>query len=56
MEDYEVKRLRWEISRTFGSSPRKRKYCLALLEMHLQTEKTGNTGGRKTVRESGGRR
>jgi hypothetical protein len=56
MEDHEIKRLRREISRTFGSSPHKRKYWLALLEMHLQTEKTGNAGGCKTVRESDGRR
>lgn len=55
MEEDEIKRLRKEISRSFGSSPHKKKYWLALLDMHAQAEKTGNAGGRKTLRDSGGR-
>jgi hypothetical protein len=51
MEDDEIKRLRREISRTFGSSPHKKKYWLALLKMHLEAEKTGNVEARKALRE-----
>jgi hypothetical protein len=47
MDDAEIKRLRREIHRTFGSSPHKKKFWLALLEMY---------GGKGTVRNHGGKR
>jgi hypothetical protein len=39
MDDTEIARVRREIRRTFGSSPHKKKYWLALLEMYLAAEK-----------------
>jgi phage tail sheath gpL-like len=47
MDDAEIKRLRREIHRAFGSSPHKKKFWLALLEMY---------GGKGTVRNHGGKR
>lgn len=38
MDDAEFERLRREICRTYGSSPHKRKYWLALLDMHVDLE------------------
>jgi hypothetical protein len=52
MEDAEIDRLRKEICRSFGSSPHKKKYWLALLEMHVATEKIEQQGGRKAAWES----
>jgi hypothetical protein len=45
MQDIEVKRLRKEISRTFGSQPHKKKYWLALLEMYQAKENGKQSGG-----------
>jgi hypothetical protein len=52
MEDAEIDRLRKEICRSFGSSPHKKKYWLALLEMHVAAEKIEHPRGRKAAWES----
>jgi hypothetical protein len=46
MDDAEIKRLRKEIHRTYGSSPHKKKYWLALLEMHGRRENDAEPGAR----------
>jgi hypothetical protein len=46
MDDDEIKRLRKEIHRTFGSSPHKKKYWVALLEMYGDGIKGAITMGR----------
>jgi hypothetical protein len=54
MDDTEIDRLRKTIRRSFGSSPHKKKYWLALLEMHVAREKkrdpaAGNAARKPTV-------
>jgi hypothetical protein len=39
MDEAEIKRLRREIHRSYGSSPHKKKFWLALLAMYGETEK-----------------
>ena len=39
MDDTEIDRLKKTIRRSFGNSPHKKKYWLALLEMHVASEK-----------------
>lgn len=57
MDEAEIKRLRKAIRRSFGSSPHKKKYWLALLEMHVAKEKAaicrvrGPASGSGTDRE-----
>jgi hypothetical protein len=49
MDDTEIDRLRREICRAYNSSPHKKKYWLALLEMHAGAEKAAQVGrGRGT--------
>jgi hypothetical protein len=43
MDDAEIARLRRAIQRSFGSSPHKKKYWLALLEMQIAAEKAGRS-------------
>jgi hypothetical protein len=52
MDNIEMDRLRKEICRSYNSSPHKKKYWLALLEMHAAREKKENQGGRKAARDS----
>jgi hypothetical protein len=52
MDDAEIDRLRKTIRRSFANLPHKRKYWLALLEMHVAKEKTGCWEVRKAERES----
>jgi hypothetical protein len=52
MEDAEIDRLRKEICRSFGSSPHKKKYWLALLEMHVAAEKLEHPRGGMAARKS----
>ena len=52
MEDTEIDRLRREICRSFGSSPHKKKYWLALLEMHVAAEKLEHPRGGMRARKS----
>jgi len=52
MEDAEIDRLRKEICRSFGSSPHKKKYWLALLEMHVAAEKLEHPRGGMVARKS----
>ena len=52
MDDAEIKRLRREIHRSYGSSPHKKKVWLALLEIYGEIEKNANQGGRRAVCES----
>jgi hypothetical protein len=52
MDEAEVKRLRREIHRTYGSSPHKKKVWLALLEMHSGNEKIKNQGEGKAGKRS----
>src|SRR6202049_3226933 len=47
MDDIEIDRLRKEICRSFNSSPHKKKYWLALLEMHGAAELKRRQRGRK---------
>ena len=49
MDDADIKRLRREIHRTFGSSPHKKRLWLALLEMHTAKEKEEHPRGEKTA-------
>jgi hypothetical protein len=56
MDDTEVKRLRREICRSFNSSPHKKKYWLALLDMYLVAERRREAGGRNASGESSGSR
>ena len=46
MDEAEIKRLRREIHRTFGSSPHKKKFWLALLEMHTAKDTKVRQPGR----------
>ena len=56
MDDAEIKRLRREIHRTYGSSPHKKKVWLALLEMYAGREIGERQPGRKaTADETTGR-
>ena len=56
MDDAEIKRLRREIHRIYGSSPHKKKVWLALLEMHAGREIGERQPGRKaTADETTGR-
>ena len=41
MDEEEIKRLRKEICRSFGSSPHKKRYWLALLDMYVEARKKG---------------
>jgi hypothetical protein len=50
MDEAEIKRLRREIHRTFGSSPHKKKLWLALLEIHAAKEKKVQQPGRSSVK------
>jgi hypothetical protein len=52
MDNREIDRIWHAIRRSFGSSPHKKKYWLALLEMHVAQEKAGNSEGRKAGRGS----
>jgi hypothetical protein len=52
MDDIEIDRLRKEICRSFNSSPHKKKYWLALLEMHVAAEKPGHSGVRNPSKKS----
>jgi hypothetical protein len=52
MDDAEIDRLRKAICRSFNSSPHKKKYWLALLEMRVAAEKTGQRGARTPSNES----
>jgi hypothetical protein len=52
MDDAEIDRLRRAICRSFNSSPHKKKYWLALLEMRVAAEKTGCSGARRRAGES----
>jgi hypothetical protein len=52
MGDTEIDRIRQAIRRSFGSLPHKKKYWLALLEMHVAKEKAGNSEARKAGRGS----
>jgi hypothetical protein len=52
MDDTEIDRLKKTIRRSFGSSPHKKKYWLALLEMHVASEKERDPAVRKPARES----
>lgn len=45
MDDAEIDRLRRAIRRSFNSSPHKKKYWLALLEMRVAAQKTERSGG-----------
>jgi hypothetical protein len=47
MDDAEIDRLREEICRSFNSSPDKKKYWLALPEMHVAAVRKGHFGVRK---------
>ena len=56
MDDAEIKRLKREIHRSYGSSPHKKKVWLALLEMHAGREIGERQPGRKaTADETTGR-
>jgi hypothetical protein len=52
MDDAEIDRLRKAICRSFNSSPHKKKYWLALLEMRVAAEKTGHPRVRTPSEES----
>jgi hypothetical protein len=52
MDDAEINRLRKAIHRSYGSSPHKKKYWLALLEMQVAKEKGEHSRVRKRSRES----
>jgi hypothetical protein len=54
MEKSEIERLRKAICRTFNSSPHKKKYWLALLEMRIETE-DGRDAYRRAPTVSGGK-
>jgi hypothetical protein len=49
MDDAEIKRLRKKIHRPYGSSPHKKKYWLALLEMYAGKEIRQRKSGRKAT-------
>jgi hypothetical protein len=49
MEDAEIKCLRKEIHRPYGSSPHKKKYWLALLEMYGRKEISPKLGQKKSL-------
>jgi hypothetical protein len=54
MDDAEIDRLRNAIHRSFGSSPHKKKYWLALLEMRValdETKRSHETSGGHRERE-----
>jgi hypothetical protein len=56
MDDAEIERLRKEICRSYNSSPHKKKYWLALLEMHAGVQLKRRQRGRKaTADETTGR-
>jgi hypothetical protein len=52
MDDAEIERLRKEICRSFNSSPHKKKYWLALLEMHAGVQLKRRQRERKEDKES----
>jgi hypothetical protein len=52
MDETEIDRIRKAIRRSFGSVPHKKKYWLALLEMHVAKEKAVNSDAGKVGRES----
>src|ERR1700733_14350216 len=52
MEDIEIERLRKAICRSFNSSPHKKKYWLALLDIYLGWEKAMPAEARKPSEES----
>ena len=52
MDDAEIDRLRKAICRSFNSSPHKKKYWLALLEMRVAAEKAGRPKVRTPSEES----
>ena len=41
MDEEAIRRLRREVCRSFGSSPHKKKYWLALLDMYVEAQKKG---------------
>jgi len=43
MDDAEIDRIRKAIRCSFAASPHKKKYWLALLEMHVAVQKTGRS-------------
>jgi hypothetical protein len=53
MDDAEFDRLRREICRSYNSSPHKKKYWLALLEMYGGAEMPRRRPGCKRTKESG---
>jgi hypothetical protein len=52
MDDTEIDRLRKAICRSFNSSPHKKKYWLALLDMQVAAEESEQPGIRKASKES----
>jgi hypothetical protein len=52
MDDAEIDRLRKAICRSFNSSPHKKKYWLALLEMRAAAERAGQCRARTASKES----
>jgi hypothetical protein len=53
MDDGEVERLRKAIRYSFCNSPHKKRYWLALLEMHVEAEKRRAEGGAVSAVEGG---
>ena len=51
MDDAEIERIRKAICRSFNSSPHKKKYWLALLEMYGAKERRGETSVREAASE-----
>jgi hypothetical protein len=52
MDDAEIDRLRKAICRSFNSSPHKKKYWLALLEMRVAADRAGQCRSRTPSKES----
>jgi hypothetical protein len=54
MDKIQVDRLRRAIHRSYGSSPHKKKYWLALLEMYVAADKVRQSGLQKPEQPRGG--
>ncbi len=49
MDELEVERLRKTICRSFNSSPHKKKYWLALLQMRVESDKLRSAGEQRSA-------